>query len=103
MLQQVDERDKATEKTVLIEVCCGESSKLTSHFKERGGEGIRLFLPKHDVSKDYTIEAVKRVTKILEDEGFRVKFWISIPCAPWCSWQRVNLTTIEGFEAKLIE
>ena len=43
MLEHVTGRDKAEEKKVLIEVCCGENRKLTSHFKERGGEGIRLF------------------------------------------------------------
>ena len=34
MLEQVNEREMAEEKKVLIEVCCGENSKLTSHFKE---------------------------------------------------------------------
>ena len=31
----------------------------------------KIFLPKHDVSEDYTIEATKRVAKILEDDGFK--------------------------------
>ena len=90
MLEQVKHRHKANIKTVLFEVCCAENSRLTSQFKERGGEGIRLYLPKHDVVKDYTTEAAKRATKILQDEGFTVKIWISIPRSPWCSWQRVN-------------
>jgi hypothetical protein len=60
-----------------------------------------LYLPKHNVAKDYTIEAAKRVTKILQEEGFTVKIWISIPCSPWCSWQRVNLWKIEGWEKTL--
>ena len=53
MLEEVKHRQKANIKTVLFEVCCGENSRLTSQFKERGGEGIRLYLPKHDVAKDY--------------------------------------------------
>ena len=103
MLEQVSERENAEVKKVLFEVCCGENSKLTSHFKDRGGEGIRLYLPKHNVARDYTIEAAKRVTEILEEEGFTVKIWISIPCSPWCSWQRVNLWKIEGWEGTLNE
>ena len=103
MLEQVSEREKAEVKKVLFDVCCGENSKLTSHFKDRGGEGIRLYLPKHNVAIDHTIEAAKRVIKILEDEGFTVKIWISIPCSPWCLWQRVNLWTVKGFEGTLNE
>jgi len=101
MLEQVNEREKAEVKKVLIEVCCAKNSRLTSHSRDRGGEGIRLYLPKHNVARDYTIEAAKRVIKILEDEGFTVKIRISIPCSPWCSWQRVNLCVIEGFESTL--
>jgi hypothetical protein len=44
-----------------------------------------------------------KTDKILEDEDFTVKIWISIPCSPWCSWQGVNLWTIEGFSEKLQE
>ena len=62
-----------------------------------------MYLPDHNVARDYTIEAAKRVTKILADEGFKVKIWISIPCSPWCSWQRVNLWKIEGWEGTLNE
>ena len=101
MLEQVKHRQKAETTTILFEVCCGENSRLMSQFKQRGGEGIRLYLPKHNVAKDYTIEAAKRVTKILQEEGFTVKIWISIPCSPWCSWQRVNLWKIEGWEKTL--
>ena len=60
-----------------------------------------MYLPKHDVAKDYAIEAAGRATKTLQDEGFTVKIWISIPCSPWCSWQRVNLWKIEGWEKTL--
>ena len=76
MLEQVSERKRADAKKVLIEVWCGENSRLTSHFRERGGVGIRLYLPKHNVARDYTIEAAKRAIKILEEEGFTVKIWI---------------------------
>jgi hypothetical protein len=62
-----------------------------------------LYLPKHNVARDYTIEAAKRVIKILEDEGFTVKIWISIPCFPWRSWQRVSLCVIEWYESTLNE
>ena len=50
MLEQVNNRQKANIKKVLIEVCCVENSRLTSQFRERGGEGIRLYLPKHNVA-----------------------------------------------------
>jgi hypothetical protein len=90
MLEQVKHRKRAETNTILFEVRCGEKSRLMSQFKQRGGEGIRLYLPDHNVAKDYTIEAAKRVTKTLQEEGFTVKIWISIPCSPWCSWQRIS-------------
>ena len=46
MLEQVKGRKEAEIKKVLIEACCGEESKLASHFKQKGGESIRLYLPK---------------------------------------------------------
>ena len=46
MLEQVKGRKEAEIEKVLIEVCCGEKSKLASHFKEKRGEPIRLYLPK---------------------------------------------------------
>ena len=102
-LEQVKDRKKAEKKEVLFEVCCGERSKLASHFKEKGGEAIRLFLPKHDVSKDWTIETAKRVIGSLKEEGFEATIWISIPCSPRRSRPRVNLWAIEGFEDRLRE
>ena len=60
-------------------------------------------LPKHDVSKERTVEAVKETIKVLYQEGFKVVLWISIPCHPWCSWQRVNLKIIEDYEKTLAE
>ena len=86
MLEQVKDRHKAEVKVILFEVCCGEKSKLASHFKEQGGEAIRLFFPTHDVSKDWTIEAAKIAIENLKEEGFEVKLWISVPCSPWCAW-----------------
>jgi hypothetical protein len=63
MLEQVKDRRNAEKKVILFEICCGEKSKLASHFKEQGGEAIRLFFPTHDVSKDWTIEAAKIVAR----------------------------------------
>ena len=102
-MQQDKDRHKAEKKKVLCEVCWRENSKLASHFKEQGGDAVRLFFPKHDVSKDWTIEAAKIVIGNLKDESFEVKLWISVPRSPWCAWQRVSLWTIEGFKEKLQE
>ena len=100
-LEQVKDETKAEVKKVLIEVCCGENSKLAAEFKEQGGEAIRLYLPKHDVSKDHTIEGLKRAIDTLTQEGFEVKIWISVPRYPWSSWRRSNLKKIPNFEEKL--
>ena len=40
-------------------------------------------------------------TKSLQEEKFELKIWISVPCSPWCSWQRVNLKTAPNFEERL--
>jgi hypothetical protein len=49
-----------------------ESSRLATEFKEKGGEAIRLYLPKHDVSKDHKIEDLKRPFYILKEKDFQV-------------------------------
>ena len=98
MLEQVENRHHAKIKSVLVEVCCGENSKLSNTFKEKGGEAIRIFLPQHDMSKRVTLKALTQTIEELQSEKFNVKIWVSIPCSPWCSWQRVNAKTVPGFE-----
>ena len=39
----------------------------------------------------------------LQEEKFEAKIWISIPCSPRCSWQRVSLKTAPNFEERLKE
>ena len=73
MLEQLKDRQQAQIKKILIEVCCGENSRLTSNFKEKGGEAIRIFLPHHDMSKDYTMKALKMTIEELQQEDFEVK------------------------------
>ena len=83
MLEQINNRKGAEIKKDLTEVCCGEKSKLASHFKESGGEPIRVYLPKPDVSKDHSVKALKKTIEGLQEE---VKIWISIPCHPLFPW-----------------
>ena len=47
--------------------------------------------------------ALKLTIEDLKQENFEVEIWISIPCSPWCSWQRVNLKTVPNFEERLNE
>ena len=71
MLEQVKGRKEAEIQKVLIEACCGEESKQESHIKEKEGESIRLYIPKHDVSEEYTAEALKRTINCLKKKGSR--------------------------------
>ena len=103
MIEQVKDREKATVKKILIEVCCGDTSKLSSTFKDKGGEAIRIYLPNNDMLKRYTLKALKLTVEDLKQENFEVKIWISIQCSPWCSWQRVNLKTVPNFDERLKE
>ena len=103
MLDQVKDREEATVKKTLIEVCCGEHSKLSSTSKDKGDEAIRIYLPNHDMLKRYTAKALKLTIEDLKQENFEVKIWVSIPCSPWCSWQRVNLKTVPNFEERFNE
>ena len=91
MLEQVKGREEVKEKVILIEVCYNEEIKLSSHMRERGAGAIRIGLPKHDVMKAETLEAVKQLVEEFKEEGFRPILWISVPCSPWCTWQRVQL------------
>ena len=65
MLEQVEGRKDSEVKKVLIEVCCGEESKLASLFKDEGGEST-----KHDVSKEDTVKALKMTIESLREEEF---------------------------------
>jgi len=103
MLEQVKNRKDQKVPTILVEVCCYEESKLSGRMIAEGGGAIRLSLPKHDISKAETCEGFNEAVKQLKDEGFKVKVWYSIPCSPWCSWQRVNLKIVEGFEEVLFQ
>jgi len=96
-------KDSDRLSSFLLEVCCGENSRLSNTFKEKGGEAIRIFLPDHDTSKKVTAKALIQTIEELQSEKFEVKIWVSIPCSPWCSWQRVNAKTVPGFEEKLKE
>ena len=89
------------EKTILIGVCCIEDSKMSSHMRERGGGAIRSGLPKHDMTKSKTLEALKQIVEELKEEGFKPVLWIPVPRNPWCTWQRVNLKAIEGLKEDL--
>ncbi len=51
--------------------------------------------------KAETLEAVKQLVEEFKEEGFRPILWISVPCSPWCTWQRVNVKAIEGFKEDL--
>ena len=88
MLEQVRGRKEAEIKNILIEVCCGEESKLALHFKGEEGESTRIYPPKNDMSKDYTVKGRKRTIEHLQDESFGMKTRDSRPWSTWCSWQR---------------
>ena len=47
---------------------------------------------------DETIEGTRRTASKLKAEGYEIINWISIHCSAWCSWQGVNLNTVEGYE-----
>ena len=85
MLEQVKGREEFKEKVILVEVCCNEDSKLSSHMRERGAGVIRLGLPKHGMTKVDTLEAVKQLVEEFKEEGFKPILWISVPCSPWCT------------------
>jgi len=49
------------------------------------------------------LKALKLTVEDLQQENFDVKIWISIPCSPWCSWQRINMKIVPNFEERLKE
>jgi hypothetical protein len=61
MLEQVKQREDFKEKTILFEVCCNEDSRMSSHMRKRGSGAIRIGLPKHDMMKTATLEALKQL------------------------------------------
>ena len=72
MMEQVKDREDATVKKILIEVCCGEASKLSATFKDKGGEAIRIYLPTHNMLKRNTTKALKLTIEDLKQENFEV-------------------------------
>ena len=72
---QVKGRTEAEIKKIIIEVCCGEESKLASHFEEREEESLKLDLTKHNVSKDYTVEALNRPSSAYKRKVVKWSIW----------------------------
>jgi D-lyxose ketol-isomerase len=94
----VKDRQTQKRKDILIDVCCYDESKLIKQFQERGGGAIRISLPKHDLSKEETEKAIVKVVKKMQSEGFKVHVWTSLPCSPWCAWQRVNKAILHNYK-----
>ena len=103
LLNQVKDRHSQKRKDILIEVCCYEESKLSKQFQERGGGAIRISFPKHDLSKEEAEKAIVKVVKKMQSEGFKVHVWTSLPCSPWCAWQRVNKAILHNYQEILEE
>ena len=71
------------------EYCCGLDSLLGQQADQSGYRLRRWGLHNADL---YSKAGVDRVREsILRDlaSGMRVVLWISLPCDPWCTWNRV--------------
>ena len=77
-------------KKILVEWCCESQSKLGEEFMLQGGYVWRLGLPENDMSREENRDKVERHVKEWRRQGFIVFLWFSLPCTPWCPWQRIN-------------
>ena len=74
----------------LFEWCCEPDSELSAWMKCHGEEAQRLCLPNYDMSKEDVVAKVVRQIVTDEQDGYNVAVWISLPCTPWTTWQRIN-------------
>ena len=51
---------------------------------------MRLGLPQYDLSKRSDVRRAEEHMKEVLRRGKRLVLWVSLPCAPWSTWQRVN-------------
>jgi hypothetical protein len=70
---------------------------------EEGGAAFRFGLPQRDLLIYYNILLLDEFIKELVKENFVPVVWGSVPCSPWCSWQRVNGATIENHAERLLK
>ena len=75
-------------RRLLIEFACEPDSKLSATMLEQGGDAIRVHKESFDILKN------KDMTRLIEivDQNPGCDLWGSIPCAPWSTWQYVNLS-----------
>ena len=101
MMNQIKDYESKKEKILVFEVCCNEDSKIAKKVREEQGNAIRVGLPNHNFEKTEVVEAILNIAEKMTTKGFKIIFWFSIPCSPWCSWQRVNLKVVPNFEENL--
>ena len=76
---------------VLFEVCCSEESLLSTWFEAQGHTALRFGLPDHDLLEQATVDNIVDLALAVIQQKCPLILWFSLPCSPWCSWQRVNL------------
>jgi len=101
MMRQVEERKDKDNLKVLLEFCCDPDSLMTEEYRQQGGASFRFGLPQYNLLEENNILLINELMDELQRRDFTPIVWGSIPCSPWCSWQRVNCATIEGHPEKL--
>ena len=91
---------KSMPEIILLEWCCYPDSLLSAVWMSQGRTAYRLGLPAFDLT---TAEGVRIVNYIIDahmNVGHSAFVWISLPCTPWTSWQRINAASNPEFMAR---
>ena len=80
-----------SEQTCLVELCCYSDSLLSTCFEEDGHTVFRVGLPAFDLAVRKTCKVVQKHVMTLLETHKQMLIWVSVPCSPWSSLQRLNL------------
>ena len=76
--------------SILYEYCCHEKTEISKAANKHGILSRRLGL--HNIGLSQPREITKLLDVIQSDlrRGRGVAVWASLPCTPWCTYQRIN-------------
>ena len=85
----------------LHEYCCSEDSLLGKAALAKGMKVRRWGLFNTDLYKAKGVQLVADTIKKDIHAGLTAVLWVSLPCDPWCAYQRLNVFKSRSFAEKL--
>ncbi|CAE8639057.1 unnamed protein product, partial [Polarella glacialis] len=78
----------SSRRWMLFEWACERDSPLSQWFMDNGHAAVRLGLPETNLLDAAVVNSVVGQMIKAWRKGYAVVLWCTLPCTPWCAWQR---------------